>query len=118
MIEGLLDPFFETGSEGIIWVLIEPNKGYEGLHSLKNGDYLKVFKKNTQEVLWEGLIQLEYERRLRPIPTNPQYKAQEVCGMWVHGFQASLEPIVWAKMFFDGSKAQLIKSEENLRRSK
>lgn len=114
MIEGSLDPFFETGTQGIIWSLSELGKGYEGLHSLKNGDYLKVFKKDSGEILWQGVVKLEYERRLIPIPTNPQYKAQEVCGMWVHGFQDSLEPIVWAKMFFDGSKAQLIKNEQKI----
>lgn len=112
MIKGKLDPFFETGTEGIIWSLIEPDKGYEGLHPLKNGDILKVFEKDSEIVRWEGKIHLEYQRRLRPIPINPQYKAQEVFGMWCHGFQNTLEPEIWAKLFFDGCDAQLIRKPE------
>ena len=108
MINGRLEAFFETGTEGIIWSLVEPNKGYEGLHCLKNGDYLKVYKENTEEVIWEGTVLLEYERRYRSYPLNPQYGQQEIFGCWVHGFQENLAPEVWSKMFFDGCQASMV----------
>lgn len=112
MIKGQLEPFFETGTEGIIWSIEEPGKGYEGLHCLKNGDFLKVYKKDTEEVLWEGMIDLEYKRCYQPYPLNPQYGQQAIFGYWIRGLQKSLDPEVWAKMFFDNLKAEFIRKED------
>jgi hypothetical protein len=106
-----LEPFFETGTEGVIWAVYEDGKqGYDGLNSLKDGDRLKIFA-SDDSILWEGIVQLEYKRRYRPYPLNPQYGQQEVLGYWVHGFQENLDPEVWGKMFFDALKAELTKGE-------
>lgn len=107
MIKGQLEAYYETGTEGIIWSLVEPDKGYEGLNCLKNGDYLIVYQKNSQVIRWEGTVDLEYVRRNRPLPFNPQYSQQEIFGWWVHGFQNSLDPEVWSKMFFEECNAAL-----------
>lgn len=113
VITGKLDPFFETGTEGVIWSFYEDGKnGYDGLNSLKNGDALKVYS-SDDSILWEGIVNLEYKRRYRQYPLNPQYGQQEIFGYWVHGFQENLEPEVWGKMFLDTLKAELIKGNKN-----
>ena len=43
-IFGALEPFAETGSEGVIWAVSEYGKsGYEGLNFLEDGDELTVY---------------------------------------------------------------------------
>lgn len=101
-VNGILDPFFETGTEGVVWAVDDPRKhGYDGLNYLENGDRLVVFEVDGVTIRWEGKVGLEYKRRWRPYPMNPEYGQQEVLGMWVHGFQRDLDPEVWARMFFD-----------------
>lgn len=57
-IFGALDPFSETGSEGTIWSVSEYGKvGYDGLHHLRNGDKLTVYKSvSAGDVEWEGAL--------------------------------------------------------------
>ena len=45
LYHGSLDPFFETGTEGVIWSLSEYAEkcGYDTLHCLQNGDRLTVY---------------------------------------------------------------------------
>ena len=109
-LQGQLEAFWETGTEGVIWSFYEDSKqGYDGLHCLKKGDLLRVFNDaSKKEVIFEGKVDLEYKRRYRPYPMNPQYGQQEVFGMWVHGFQRNADPEAWAKMFFDGKPAELV----------
>lgn len=108
-IKGTLEAFFETGTEGVIWSLFEDGKeGYEGLHCLNDGDLLVVCGKNGKEV-WRGAVALEWKRRHRPYPLNPQYGQQQIFGMWVRGFQVGITPTKWARMFFEKNKAELLK---------
>lgn len=113
IINGKLDPFFETGTEGVIWSVYEDGKmGYEGLNCLEYGDYLRVYDKSkTTKIIWEGSIFFDWDINWRPYPMNPKHGQQEVLGYWVHGIQKDLEPKVWGKWFFDMLPAQLIKSE-------
>ena len=89
VIRGVLDPFFETGTEGVIWSVYEDGRtGYDGLNCLADGDYLRIFdKEDPTKVVWEGIIDLEWERNYRKYPLNPKYGQQEVGGFWVHGIQ-------------------------------
>jgi hypothetical protein len=108
IIHGKLDPFFETGTEGVIWsVYDESKKGYDGLFCLEDGDKLTVYGHDGVTVIWEGVVALEYKRNWHAYPLNPQYGQQAVYGYWVHGFQATLAPEVWAMMFFAGLPAKL-----------
>lgn len=110
IIKGKLDPFFETGTEGVIWSVYEDGKeGYDGLHCLEDGDYLMVFNPDDDSLVWEGNVNLEYERNYRPYPMNPKYGQQEVYGFWVHGLQENVEPEDWGTWFFKSYPANLIK---------
>lgn len=100
---GRLEAFFETGTEGVIWSLHDPSlPGYDGLWPLYSGDQLKVLDGDG----WEGTVDLEYARNRQPSPYGGR-PGQAANGLWVHGFQSSLEPDVWAKMFFDEYRASL-----------
>jgi hypothetical protein len=112
-IKGKCDPFFETGTEGVIWSLYEDGKeGYDALQVIDQGDYLTIFDpENPTKVVWEGNIDLEWERNYHPYPMNPQYGQQAIMGMWVHGIQRNVEPDDWGTWFFKAYPAELIKSE-------
>jgi len=114
IIKGTLDPFFETGTEGIIWSVYETGKtGYDGLNCLENGDYLKIFDINNPILLiWEGIIDLEWERNYRKYPNNLEYGQQEIGGFWVRGIQSNVTPTQWKNWFFAGNPAELIKAKD------
>jgi hypothetical protein len=110
-IKGKLEPFFETGTEGIIWSVYEDGReGYDGLNCLADGDYLTVFDPaDPTKVIWEGTIDFEWERNYRQYPMNPQYGQQEVGGFWVHGLQSDVTPAEWGHWFFKAYPAEMIK---------
>jgi hypothetical protein len=112
-IKGKLEPFSETGTEGVVWSLHEDGvDGYDGLNCLHQGDYLTIFDPlDITKVIWEGNIDLEFERNYHPFPRNPQYGQQAIFGMWVHGIQRDVEPDDWGIWFFKEYPAELIKSE-------
>jgi hypothetical protein len=107
MITGRLEAFFETGTEGVIWSLSDRRlPGYDGLWPLCNGDHLRIIGA-ADETLWEGTIELEYQRNWQPYQQNPTYGQQAVFDFWVHGLQVDLDPEQWAQFFFDGYRASL-----------
>jgi hypothetical protein len=61
---GALEPFCETGTEGVIWALKEYGSPdyYAGLKLLENGDSLTVYSTvRDGEVEWEGRLDFERE---------------------------------------------------------
>jgi hypothetical protein len=106
-IQGRLEAFFETGTEGVIWSLedrILP--GYDGLFPLHKGDHLTIFDDAGNE-LWQGAIKFEYKRNWQEFPMNPGHGQQAVRNHWVHGLQTDVEPDTWANWFFDKRRAIL-----------
>lgn len=106
-VYGRLDAFFETGTEGVIWSVIDPGlPAYDGLWSLRDGDQLSVLGRR-RETVWKGTVQLEYERNWEPYEHNPGHGQQAVGGIWVHGLQVDLAPDDWAIMFSERHRAIL-----------
>lgn len=105
VVRGQLEPFFETGTEGVVWSVIANGvPGYDGLFSLSDGDELVIYGANGQTA-WQGTVDLEYERRFRSYPLNPEHGQQEILGLWVHGLQRDLKPHVWARAFVQRAPA-------------
>ena len=115
-LDGTLEAFFETGTEGILWSFNEAGKrGYDSLNVLEDGDLLTVFNDaSCKEVLWQGEIHLEYKNRWQPYPLNSEYGQQAVLGLWVHGLQEDMDPEKWAQMFLDEKPARLIKKKNQI----
>ena len=58
---GTLDPFFETGTEGVIWSLIQDGKsGYDALIDIEKGDHLKIYGLDDA-VAFDGVIKPDYK---------------------------------------------------------
>lgn len=98
-IYGKLSAWFETGLEGVVWVVNEDGKdGYEGLHVLHEGDHLTIL--NRQDgIIWAGKIVCDQERGKIPRPTNPDFLQQAALGCWIHWVQQGFEPDEWAAFF-------------------
>lgn len=112
-IVGVLDGYFETGTEGVLWAIINNDlRGYEALNILQDGDYLFV-EDNNGGIEWEGAVKLDRTKNYRPYPTNPSHGQQEVLGFWVHGLQVDVPPEIWAKWFFESRPAVVLKGVTN-----
>jgi hypothetical protein len=67
-VDGRLEPFYETGTEGVIWAVYEDGKsGYEGLHLMEDGDHLTVWN-DEGVVIFQGKIDLDREVGWMPFP--------------------------------------------------
>jgi len=111
-IVGMLDAFFETGTEGVLWAILDNDlTGYDALNILKDGDYLFV-EDGLSQIEWEGTVKLDWKINWREFPQNPGHGQQEVYGYWVHGIQEGLDPALWAKWFFEGRRAVAIIKED------
>jgi len=99
----------ETGTEGGYWAFAEKKYkyvspegyegwAYEGLHILKDGDYLKIFSLgNPTVVVWEGTISL--------IPYPPF--TESAFGFWIHADQEDIDRETWAAYFLYEFPAEL-----------
>ncbi len=98
-IEGVLDGYFETGSEGTHWVVLaDQDPMREGMHFLQEGDHLSI----TDEVghgLWSGVIACDRDTGWRSYPRNPKYGQPIALGRWIHWTQRGFSPDAWARFF-------------------
>jgi hypothetical protein len=62
---------------------------YKGLHTLKTGNYLKIFEKDGTTVKWEGKIKL----------IDLGLFTDDAFGLWIHQDQEGITREDWAKMF-------------------
>ena len=106
-MRGFLAPFFETGTEGVVWSLDDPGlPGYDSLHPLMNGDELRVLD-DAGSTLWEGVVRLDRTTGLLPHYPGGEPVQQAVLGYWVHGLQEGMDPEAWGRLFFEGRRAVL-----------
>lgn len=101
-LDGHLYGWWETGTEGVYWSLVTDwgaeQVSYENLWTLEEGDELVTYQEDSA-VLWSGVVKWDRKTRWRRYPLNPEHGQQEVGGLWVHGFQAGVDPEVWADYF-------------------
>ena len=106
-IRGFLEPFYETGTEGVVWSLKDPGlPGYHSLHALEDGDELRVLD-DAGGTLWEGVVRLDRTTDLLPRSPGGEPVQQAVRGFWVHGQQQGMDAEAWGEMFFARRRAVL-----------
>jgi hypothetical protein len=109
IVYGRLEPFAETGTEGVCWAVSDRRvPGYDGLWILQDLDRLMVLDASGLP-MWYGPVKLEYKRQ-----RDPQRAQQHVGGFWVHGLHATLGAEAWANMFFDQHRAILVPGPRRL----
>ena len=107
--EGVCHLWSETGTEGGYWALQDSKFikkvddkekwSYDGLHVLKDGDWLTIFnKENPKLVAWAGIISLKPRTSFE---TN-------VRGWRVHSTPINCDQEKWAEYFFEEYPAELI----------
>lgn len=122
-IHGIAFDWFETGTEGVVWVVQDerhistkedgsPSWSYDGLKVLRDGDHLTLYAKDGS-VTWEGVIDFDMEIGYTPYPMNPEYGQQAIDGWWVHGVQRGINPSMWLQWFRDNPRAKLIPRRPN-----
>jgi hypothetical protein len=113
-VTGRGEAYFETGTEGVLWAVYDPNeKGYNGLYILKDGDELNIYDKNAPDnILWSGIIKLEYETYKQVLNKKYNTQQQSVCGFWVHGLQEGVDGTTWGEYFLKEYPMTLVKSNE------
>lgn len=103
-IKGILEPFCETGTEGIVWSLQDEKHisadgkqwSYDGLNPLEDGDFLKIFNDAAhKKLIWQGEIKLKHPPATR----------------FNRGVQSGVDERKWAQMFFDGKPGTLYKKD-------
>ena len=105
VIDGVLDWFFETGTEGVRWVVTtdygEARRYHTNLHILRDGDQLTVYDADGS-VRWRGVIDFEYESNWTEYParSGSGVGQQAIGGWWVRGVQRGWAPEAWADLFW------------------
>ena len=111
--EGILFPFFETGTEGLVWALQQDGVcGYEGLVCLGEDDLVTI-RSAKGEVLFEGAIKKDYATGAIPRYEGATHTQVTALGYWVHWSQAGFAPDDWAKLFLDESNRATIRRIES-----
>lgn len=109
---GVLDGYFETGTEGVIWSLLEDGKvSYDALYNLKDGDLLTVWEAASGRQVFRGVIKYDWKIGYRPYPLNQKFGQQCALGFWVHGIQEGWDPDSWARLFFRQNGSPELRAE-------
>ena len=110
MLKGKLEAFWETGSEGVHWSLyLDGKKGYAGLHSITEGDYITIYDEDN-EIIYEGDIIQDRFSNWKAYPMNPIFGQQVAGNYLVHWIQANVNPDLWEKWFVKSYRATIKKS--------
>lgn len=113
-IKGVLTDWFETGTEGVHWTLQDEKHisdegfySYEGLHILKNGDYLEISWKGSTPI-WSGVLRMLKTRKAMFDPYLTQYVKGDpnlsfpqlsFAGLWVHALPINVDLGLWHDVF-------------------
>jgi hypothetical protein len=107
VISGVLEDFFETGTEGVVWsVYDEDEYGYDGLHTIDEGDHLTIFNQLGHR-LWAGRIRCDRKSGWKRYLGNPRYGQPCALGRWIHWTQKGFKPDDWARFFIRPKRDRL-----------
>jgi len=96
---GELFPWFETGTEGLVWSLQQDGKeGYDGLVPLRQGDQLTVTAPDGS-TLFDGVLECDRKTGWTPRWKGASHGQPVAQGYWVHWTQAGWSPDDWAEIF-------------------
>jgi len=101
---GILEDYFETGTEGTLWTLtrdLEPGEvdaPYARLIMLHKGDEFTVFNSDGTE-RFTCVIEPDYQTGYEPYPRNPSLGQPCALGRWIHWTQKGWQPDDWARLF-------------------
>lgn len=98
---GVLDYWFETGTEGLVWVLIEDGKdehSYDAMKFPEAGDHLKVWGEKGK-VIFDGVIEPDFQAGMTMSRVYPEHKQPSALGFWIHWTQRGWKPDKWARLF-------------------
>lgn len=101
---GVLEDFFETGSEGTWWCIVrdlepgEKDEPYARLVMLQKGDEFTVFNGDGSE-RFTCIIEPDYQIGYEPYPNNPSLGQPIALGRWIHWTQKGWQPDDWASLF-------------------
>lgn len=106
-ITGMLEDYFETGTEGVIWSVYDDDEhGYDGLHTIEEGDYLTICDQLGRHK-WAGTIRCDRKAGWKRYPLNPQFGQPCALGHWVHWTQKGFKPDEWARFFIRPARDRL-----------
>ncbi|MEK7478571.1 MAG: hypothetical protein AAB626_01440 [Patescibacteria group bacterium] len=108
IIRGVLDPFWESGTEGMIWSIDngKDKKGYDGLYCIHTGDHLTIYGEKG-EIIFKGKIFQDTMAGWTEYPRNPGNGQPLALGCWIHWTQIGWKPDDWARLFLRGKKPAL-----------
>lgn len=115
-ITGKTNFYFETGFEGIVWI-VEPAivNSPEDLGWVAAGDHLTITSPEG-EVLFEGIIEPDREVGKAISDLNPNRIQPCALGYWIHWTQTGFEPDEWAALFVESKNtAVLVKNQSPLK---
>ncbi len=96
---GVLYGWSETGTEGMVWVLLEDGySGYDAMRFVEEDDRLKIYGENG-EVLFDGKIVEDRKAGWEEYPKNSGHGQPCALGFWIHWTQKGWEPDKWAALF-------------------
>lgn len=118
-MKGKLNTYFETGTEGSYWAIYDESKKnkdgflpHSAMKILKNGDFLKIYVPGTDQIYWEGKIELldivshimmrndKFKKHMSNYVQQHEDGSEQFClaGRWVHAMPINIDLAVWYKI--------------------
>ena len=99
---GKLGWWFETGTEGVVWIFEIDGReelGYDSFKTIKEGDHLIVYEADDS-IIFDGRIVCDDKVGWKEYSLNPGHGQPCVFNsLWIHWTQKGWQPDDWALLF-------------------